>query len=108
MSPAAPPLAEILIRSVEVPWRAKSLKSLWQKMLWRDAATGASIALIRFEKGCGIPEPHSHESNQFMYCLEARYEYTATGVLLTLGSFDCDSKVHVHGPTVAHQDAVVL
>ena len=101
-------LAEILIDSEKLPWREKSLPGLSEKMLWRDEASGASIALIRFAKGSGIPEPHRHASNQFMYCLSGRYEYTATGVVLTAGSFYCNPKGLVHGPAVALEETVVL
>ena len=78
-----PPLEELLIQSRDLPWRAKSLEGVHEKMLWRDESSGASIALIRFDKGSGIPAPHAHASNQFMYCLEGRYEYTATRTVLT-------------------------
>ena len=47
----APKLEEILIQSEAMPWREKSLKGVHEKMLWRDQAPGASIALIRFDKG---------------------------------------------------------
>ena len=104
----APGLAEILLQSRDLPWRAKSLAGVHEKMLWRDEATGASVALIRFERGAGIPSPHSHASNQFMFCLEGRYEYTRTGVVLTPGCFYCNPRGHVHGPTMAHEDTVVL
>lgn len=104
----APQLSEILIQSEELPWREKSLKGLHEKMLWRDEANGASIALIRFEKGIGIPAPHSHASNQFMFCLQGKYEYTSTGVTLTKGSFYCNPKGNVHGPTFAHEETVVI
>jgi 2,4'-dihydroxyacetophenone dioxygenase len=103
-----PNLDEILIQSHDVQWRAKSLKGVHEKMLWRDDNTGASIALIRFEKGASIPEPHLHAANQFMYCLSGRYEYTRTGVVLTAGCFYCNPKGNVHGPTVAHEETVVL
>ena len=104
----APDLGEILLQVEDMPWRPKSLKGLSEKMLWRDEATGASIALIRFERGAGIPQPHSHASNQFMFCLEGRYEYTSTGVTLTRGAFYCNPRGNVHGPTYAHEDTVVL
>ena len=104
----APDLNEILIRSEDMPWREKSLKGVWEKMMWRDVVTEASIALIRFEKGSGIPKPHSHASNQSMFCLKGRYEYTSTGVVLTPGCFYLNPKGHVHGPTLAHEETVVL
>src|SRR5438105_1250355 len=78
-----PKLDEILIKADAMPWREKSLKGVHEKMLWRNDETGASIALIRFEKGAGIPQPHYHASNQFMFCLQGRYEYTPTNVVLT-------------------------
>ena len=107
-APGMPSLDEILIQSRDLPWREKSLKGISEKMLWRDEATGASIALIRFEKGSGIPQPHLHAANQFMYCLEGRYEYTSSGVVLTPGCFYCNPKGNVHGPAIAHEDTVVV
>lgn len=106
--PKAPNLIELLIHTQEVEWREKSLKGVAEKMLWRDEATGASIALIRFSKGASIPKPHMHASNQFMYCLSGKYEYTATGVTLLPGSFYCNPKGNVHGPTLAHEETVVV
>src|SRR6185437_1760222 len=83
MPKGAPKLEEILVQTDKLPWREKSLKGISEKMLWRDEATGASIAMIKFAKGSGIPQPHFHASNQFMICLSGKYEYTATGVTLT-------------------------
>lgn len=108
MPPGMPSLTEILIHTNETGWRAKSLKGVHEKMLWRDEATGASIALIRFDKGASIPTPHLHASNQFMYCLYGHYEYTSTGVTLRAGSFYCNPKGNVHGPTLAHEETVVV
>src|SRR4051812_19157080 len=104
----APKLEELLVDTGKMPWREKSLKGISEKMLWRDEATGASIAMIRFAKGAGIPKPHYHASNQFMICLSGKYEYTATGVTLTAGSFYCNPKGNVHGPAIAHEDTVVI
>jgi quercetin dioxygenase-like cupin family protein len=104
----APKLEEILIQSDALPWREKSLKGISEKMLWRNEETGASIALIKFAQGAGIPEPHLHAANQFMICLSGRYEYTRTGVVLTAGSFYCNPKGNVHGPAVAHEETVVV
>ena len=101
-------LEELLIDTGTMPWREKSLKGISEKMWWRDAATGASIAMIRFAKGAGIPQPHYHASNQFMICLSGKYEYTSTGVTLTAGSFYCNPKGNVHGPAIAHEETVVI
>lgn len=104
----APTLEELLIATGEMQWRDKSLSGVAEKMLWRDEATGASIALIKFAKGASIPKPHSHASNQFMYCLSGKYEYTMTGVTLLAGSFYCNPKGNVHGPTMAHEETVIV
>ena len=89
-------------------WREKSLAGVSEKMLWRDESTGASIGLIKFSKGASIPKPHSHAANQFMFCLSGKYEYTSTGVTLVAGSFYCNPKGNVHGPTLAHEETVVV
>ena len=88
----APKLEEILVDTDKMPWREKSLKGISEKMLWRNEETGASIAMIRFAKGAGIPQPHYHSSNQFMICLSGKYEYTATGVVLTAGQLLLQSR----------------
>jgi 2,4'-dihydroxyacetophenone dioxygenase len=103
-----PNLDEVLLQANNLPWREKSLKGLHEKMLWRNEDTGASIALIRFEKGVSIPAPHSHAANQFMYCLKGKYEYTATKTVLTAGCFYWNPKGNVHGPTVAHEETIVV
>ena len=101
-------LDEILMQTAAMPWRAKSLAGVHEKMLFRNEETGASMALIKFEKGASIPTPHLHASNQMMYCLSGRYEYVKTGVTLVPGSFYCNPKGNVHGPTLAHEETIVV
>jgi 2,4'-dihydroxyacetophenone dioxygenase len=43
-----------------------------------------------------------------MFCLQGHYEYTSTGVTLRPGSFYCNPKGNVHGPTLAHEETVVV
>ena len=76
--------------------------------LFENPKTGASIALFEIPKGRGVPVRHRHASNQFMYCLKGKYEYTATGLVLTPGSFYMNPKGHPHGPTLAHEDSLLL
>lgn len=99
---------EILIQAADLDWSPKSLPGLSQKMLWRNDETGASIALIRFEKGVGIPNAHAHASNQFMFCLSGQYRYIPTGTTLVAGSFYCNPTGSVHGPTIADETTVFL
>lgn len=53
-----------------------------QYFIQKNEKTGASIAILEYEPGGGIPIKHSHGSNQFMYCLEGEYEYTDSDILL--------------------------
>jgi quercetin dioxygenase-like cupin family protein len=99
---------EILLHTGDLEWVEKSLAGLSHRMLWRDDESGASIALVRFAAGAGIPTPHAHASNQFMFCLEGRYTYTATALTLTRGDFYWNPKGCVHGPTLAEEDSVLL
>jgi 2,4'-dihydroxyacetophenone dioxygenase len=99
---------EILLQTDDLEWVEKSLAGLSHKMLWRDEKTEASIALVRFELGTGIPSAHSHASNQFMFCLSGRYVYLPTGTTLTKGSFYWNPKGSVHGPTLAEETSVLL
>ena len=79
-----------------------------QYFLWKNEETGASIALLEYEKGGHIPVQHSHASNQFMYCLQGDYEYTSVGLRLRPGSFYMNPKDHPHGPTIAHEKSVLI
>ena len=108
MGETPPSEPEMLVDTAGLDWRPKSLVGVHEKLLWRDESSGASIALIRVERGVGIPEPHLHASNQFMFCLSGRYEYTATGTVLTAGSFYWNPKGNVHGPTIAREETVFL
>ncbi|MGC9670281.1 cupin domain-containing protein [Planosporangium sp. 12N6] len=99
---------EIMVQTGDLAWVDKTLAGLSHKMLWRDDETGASIALVRFERGSGIPSRHSHASNQFMFCLSGRYTYVPTGITLTPGSFYWNPKGSLHGPTLAEEESVLL
>ena len=99
---------EILVQTGDVEWVDKTLAGLSHRMLWRNEETEASIALIRFRQGAGIPSRHSHDSNQFMFCLSGEYRYVPTGITLTPGSFYWNPKGSMHGPTIAVQESVML
>lgn len=99
---------EILLDTEDLAWVDKTLAGLSHRMLWRDDTTEASIALIRFQRGAGIPQPHSHAANQFMFCLRGRYTYLPTGLTLTPGSFYWNPKGCRHGPTRAEEESVLL
>lgn len=99
---------EILVQSQDHEWLDKTLEGLSHKPLWRNDETEASISLVRFKAGSGIPLRHSHASNQFMFCLSGRYRYVPTGLVLEEGSFYWNPKGALHGPTYAEEDTVLL
>ena len=79
-----------------------------QYFLWKNLETGASIALLEYQKGGRIPVKHSHASNQFMYCLEGEYEYTDSKIVLKPGDFYMNPKDNPHGPTKANKRSLLL
>lgn len=99
---------EILLHTEDLDWADKTLDGLSQKMLWRDDRTEASIALVRFRRGAGIPSRHAHASNQFMYCLRGRYTYVPTGITLVPGSIYWNPRGSSHGPTLAEEESVLM
>ena len=99
---------EILLQTSDLAWVDKTLAGLSHKPLWRDDDTGASISLVRFAAGSGIPSRHSHASNQFMFCLAGRYTYVPTAITLSTGSFYWNPKGSLHGPTHAEEESVLL
>ena len=73
-----------------------------QYFLWKHPTSGASIAMLDFAEGGGVPVKHAHASNQFMYCLEG--EYSLHGVRSRPDSrvaFYMNLKDNPHGPTKA-------
>lgn len=85
------------------------------KLLWSRAAErgqpvqdDASIHMVRFSRGSGIPSVHAHASNQFMFCLSGRYLYRSSGLILGPGDFYFNPRGSEHGPTEALEDTVLL
>lgn len=99
---------EIMVQTGDLDWVGKTLEGLSHKALWRNDDTGASISLIRFREGSGIPSRHAHASNQFMFCLSGRYLYEPTGITLEQGSFYWNPMGSLHGPTRALKESVLL
>ena len=102
---------EVLIKKGDLDparWQQFEKIGLKQYVLWTHPETGASITLLEFPAGSGIPEKHAHASNQFMYCLEGKYEYTDSQLTLEPGDFYMNPKDHPHGPTMAHERSVLV
>ena len=89
-------------------WMEFESTGLRQYILFTHPTTGSSIAILDFPEGSGVPEKHTHASNQFMFCLEGEYEYTDSDITLTPGKFYMNPKDHPHGPTVARKRSILL
>jgi len=85
-------------------------KLLWSRGKERgvDIKEDASMHMVRFVKGTGIPVRHKHASNQFMYCISGQYHYESSGLTLNPGDFYYNPAGEEHGPTVALEDCVLL
>lgn len=75
---------------------------------WENPKTGAHFCLLDVPKGGTVPIRHRHASNQFMYCIEGRYEYLNPGLVLRRGSFYMNPKGNFHGPTIARTRCLLL
>lgn len=105
------PMGEVLVRMKDLDpkkWITFPDLALRQYFLWMHPQTGASIAIVEFEKGSGIPTKHTHASNQFMYCIEGEYEYTDSRIVLRPGDFYMNPKDNPHGPTLARERSVLV
>ncbi|WP_250505477.1 cupin domain-containing protein [Bowdeniella massiliensis] len=107
-NPDGPIDGERKVSESDLEWEEKSLKGCFEKTFFRHEETGATIALIKFEKGAGIPILHEHASNQFMYMLSGKYEYPESGIVLEPGDFYGNQVGHLHGPTVALEETIFL
>jgi len=105
------PVGEIHVRMEDLDpngWITFPTVALRQYFLWVHPTTGASIALIDFAEGSGIPVKHIHASNQFMYCIEGEYEYTDSRIILRPGDFYMNPKDNPHGPTLARKRSLLI
>jgi 2,4'-dihydroxyacetophenone dioxygenase len=97
---------EILIDPDKIEWEEINVSGLKIKTLYENEKTGASIAFVHFEKGFGMPKPHAHASNQFMYVLKGKFTYP--GIEIARGMLYINPKDNVHGPSKAIEETIVL
>ena len=105
------PLGEVLVSTKDLDptrWIDFPDIGLRQYLYWVHPETGASIALLEFAEGGGIPVRHTHASNQFMYCIEGEYAYTTNNVVLVPGDFYMNPTDSPHGPTVARKKSLLI
>ena len=86
---------EIVVDPDKKEWETISISGIKIKYLHKDEKPGVSIALLQFDQGAGMPDPHLHASNQFMYVLKGRFSYP--GIEVKEGMMYINPKDHVHG-----------
>ncbi len=97
---------EIVVDPEKMEWESITLPGIKIKYLHKDVRTGGSMALLKFDEGSGIPEPHLHASNQFMYVVKGKFSYP--GVEVKEGMLYINPKDNIHGPSKALEDSLVL
>jgi quercetin dioxygenase-like cupin family protein len=66
-------MPDTLVRTLDTDWTPLRVPGVSVKVLRRDAATGASAALVRFEAGARFPA-HNHPAGEEVFVLEGDFE----------------------------------
>ena len=85
-------------------WKPMPWKGIYNKVLFFDPCTGATIELARIDKGAIYPE-HYHTTVQTLF-LHKGVLRNGDGTLITQGTFNVIPAGEVHGPFVAEEDSV--
>jgi len=97
---------ETVINPEKLEWQTSPVPGVRFKLLFKNEKTGALVTLTHFPKGAGVSVAHQHPANQFMYVLKGKFSYP--GIEVKEGEFYINPKDHVHGPSVALEDTLVI
>lgn len=87
----------------EYEWKPLPWKGIYNKVLFFDRVTGATMELARVEKGCEFPQ-HYHPSVQTLFLVSGRLR---TGdSIIQPGTFNVIPAGQVHGPFYAEEEAI--
>ena len=87
----------------QYPWIPLPWKGVYNKVLYFDPITGATIELARVEKGCEFPE-HYHTTVQTLFLVQGRLRTKDT--VLMPGTFNVIPAGQVHGPFHAEEESL--
>ena len=62
-----------VVRTSTAPWKISSVAGVSVKVLRRDAVTGASTSLVRFEPGTRFPA-HNHPAGEEIFVVEGDFQ----------------------------------
>ena len=86
------------------PWKALPWRGVFNKVLFFDRCTGATIELAKVEKGAHFPE-HYHTTVQTLFLVSGRLR-TGSGQIIEPGTFNVIPAGQVHGPFFAEEESV--
>ncbi len=85
------------------PWTPLPWKGIFNKVLYFDRITGATIELAKVEKGAEFPE-HYHPTVQTLFLVSGKLR--SRGNLITPGTFNVIPAGQVHGPFFAEEESI--
>src|SRR5579864_5475108 len=85
-------------------WKPLPWKGIFNKVLFFDRCTGATIELAKIEKGCTFPE-HYHTTVQTLFIIKGRIR-TGKGQIIETGTFNVIPAGEVHGPFFAEEEVI--
>ncbi len=86
-------------------WRPLPWKGTFNKVLYFDRVSGATIELARIDKGADFPE-HYHPSVQTLFLVSGRLRSNNT--VIEAGTFNVIPAGQLHGPFHGEEDSVTF
>ena len=86
------------------PWIPLPWKGVFNKVLYFDPITGATMELAKVEKGCKFP-PHYHTTLQTLFLVSGRLK-DDDGEFTEPGTFRIIPAGQLHGPFTAVEEAI--
>lgn len=105
--PAPPQLAGVFARlgpHLDHDWTPLPWKGVYNKVLFFDRVTGATLELARVEKGAEFPE-HYHTTVQTLFLVSGRIT-SRNGQEITPGTFNVIPAGELHGPFYGEEESI--
>jgi len=86
------------------PWKPLPWKGIYNKVLFFDPVTGATIELAKIEKGAVFPE-HYHTTVQTLFLAKGKLR-TGSGDIYEPGTFNVIPAGQLHGPFIGEEESI--
>jgi quercetin dioxygenase-like cupin family protein len=87
------------------PWKALPWKGTYNKVLYFDRITGATMELAKIDKGAEFPE-HYHSSVQTLFLVSGKLR-SRDGVIMP-GTFNIIPAGQLHGPFHGEEESITF